>query len=95
MTITIGTAFPSALASLDMALSLLRRGETDEAREVALEAAQTFRTLEIEREMLLAVLFLHQTFSLGLARITVLEDVIGFLRKAEHDPDAKFEPRPL
>lgn len=90
-----GQTFPSALASLDMALSLLLQGKTDEARDVALEAAQTFRTLEIEREMLLAVLFLHQTFSLGLAKITVLEDVIRFLRKAEHDPEAKFEPRPL
>lgn len=88
-------AFPAALAALDMALSLLRQGKTSEARDVALEAAQTFRTLEIEREMLLAVLFLHQTFSLGLAKVTVLEDVIAFLRKAEHDPEAKFEPRPL
>lgn len=90
-----GQEFPSALVSLDMALSLLRQGKEDEAREVVLEAAGTFRSLEIEREMLLAVLFLQQTFSLGLARITVLEDVIGFLRKAEHDPEAKFEPRPL
>ncbi|MFL6201965.1 MAG: hypothetical protein ACJ76J_22555 [Thermoanaerobaculia bacterium] len=87
--------FPGALAALDMALSLLRQGKVAEAREVAIEAAQTFRTLEIEREMLLAVLFLHQTFSLGLAKVSVLEDVIAFLRKAEHDPDAKFEPRPL
>ena len=90
-----GQAFPSALASLDMALSLLLQGKAKEARDVALEAAQTFRSLEIEREMLLAVLFLHQTFSLGLASVTVLEDVIRFLRRAEHDPEAKFEPRPL
>jgi hypothetical protein len=87
--------FPAALASLDMALSLLRQSKTDEARDVVMEAAEIFRSLEIEREMLLAVLFLHQTFSLGLARITVLEDVIGFIRRAEHDPEAKFEPRPL
>ncbi|MFP5288722.1 MAG: hypothetical protein ACLGI9_23500, partial [Thermoanaerobaculia bacterium] len=71
------------------------RGKEAEAREVVLEAAATFRSLEIEREMLVAVLFLHQTFSLGLAKVTVLEDVIDFLHKAENDPEAKFEPRPL
>ncbi|HZI74597.1 MAG TPA: hypothetical protein VFD73_11385, partial [Gemmatimonadales bacterium] len=87
--------FPSALTTLDMALSLLRLGRAGEARDVVLEAAQTFRSLEIEREMLLAVLFLHQTFSLGLAKASVLEDVIDFLQKAEHNPEAKFEPRPL
>jgi tetratricopeptide (TPR) repeat protein len=87
--------FPSGLAALDMALSLLRLGRTGEARDVALDAAQTFQTLQIEREMLLAVLFLHQCFSLGLAKVSVLEDVIDFLHRAGHNPEAKFEPRPL
>ena len=88
-------SFPASLVALDMALSLLHRGRTDEARDTVLEAAETFRRLDIEREMLIAVRFLQQAFSLGLARITLLEDVIAFLRKAEHDPEAKFEPRPL
>lgn len=90
-----GQDFPAALASLDMALSLMRRGREDEARDTALEAAETFQRLEIGREMMLAVMFLSQTFTLGLAKVTVLEDVIAFLHRAEHDPDAKFEPRPL
>ena len=60
-----------------------------------LDAVETFRRLVIEREMLVALHFLQQAFSLGLAKITLLEDVIAFLRRAEHDPEAKFEPRPL
>ncbi|HVG09098.1 MAG TPA: hypothetical protein VNM67_15440 [Thermoanaerobaculia bacterium] len=87
--------FPAALASLDMALSLLHRGESEEAQDTVLEAVETFRRLDIEREMLVAVRFLQQAFSLGLAKITLLEDVIRFLRRAENDPEAKFEPRPL
>ena len=90
-----GQHFPAALASLDMALSLLRQGRTSEARDVALSAAETFRSLAIERETMLAAMFLQQCFSLGLAQVSVLEDVIAFLRRAEHDPEAKFEPRPL
>jgi hypothetical protein len=57
-----------------------------------LEAVETFRRLAIEREMLVALRLLQQAFSLGLAKITLLEDVIAFLRRAEHDPNAKFEP---
>jgi len=88
-------SFLMALVALDIALSLLHRGKTEEARDTVLDAAETFRRLDIEREMLVAVRFLQQAFSLGLARITLLEDVIAFLRRAEHDPEAKFEPRPL
>lgn len=87
--------FPAALAALDMALSLLRRGRTEEAHDTVSEAVDTFRRLVIEREMLVALRFLREAFSLGLAKITLLEDVIAFIRRAEHDPEAKFEPRPL
>lgn len=88
-------SFPASLVALDMALSFLHRGRADEARDTVLEAAETFRRLDIEREMLVAVRFLQQAFSLGLAKISLLEDVIAFLRRAEHDPEAKFDPRPL
>jgi tetratricopeptide (TPR) repeat protein len=87
--------FLAALTALDMALSLLHRGKTDEARDTVLDAVETFRRLVIEREMLVALHFLQQAFSLGIAKTTLLEDVIGFLHRAEHDPEAKFEPRPL
>ena len=85
-------SFLAALVSLDMALLLLHRGQTDEARDTVLEAVETFRRLAFEREMLIALRFLQQAFSLGLAKVTLLEDAIAFLRRAEHDPKAKFEP---
>ncbi|MEA2563223.1 MAG: hypothetical protein QOH06_4727 [Acidobacteriota bacterium] len=88
-------SFPASLVALDMALSLLHQGKTEEAQDTVLEAVETFRRLVIEREMLVALRFLQQAFSLGLAKIALLEDVIAFLHRAEHDPEAKFEPRPL
>lgn len=87
--------FPAALASLDQALALMRRGRTSDAREIALEAAEAFRALGVEREMLTATLFLREAFLLGVAQISLLEDVIAFLRRAEHDPEARFDPRPI
>lgn len=89
-----GQDFPAALTTLDMALSLMRLGRTDEARDVVLETVEIFRRLDIQREVLATALFLREAFMLGLARISLLEDVIAFLRKAEHDPEARFEPRP-
>lgn len=90
-----GLGFPAALASLDQALALMRRGRTSDAREIALEAAEAFRALSVEREMLTATLFLREAFLLGVAQISLLEDVIAFLRRAEHDPEARFDPRPI
>lgn len=87
--------FPAALASLDQALALMRRGRTSDAREIAMDAAESFRGLGVEREMLTAILFLREAFRLGVAQVSLLEDVIAFLRRAEHDPDARFDPRPL
>lgn len=87
--------YPAALASLDQALALMRLGRTSEAREIALAAAEAFRGLGVEREVLTATLFLRETFLFGVGQISLLEDVIAFFRRAEHDPDARFEPRPL
>ena len=80
--------FPAALATLDMALSLMHTGKTSQARDAVLEAAETFRRLDARREILTAVLFLREAFALGVARTSLLEDVIAFLRRAERDPEA-------
>ncbi len=90
-----GQDFPAALASLDLALTQMRQGRTNDAGETVMEAAETFRALRIHRESLTALLFLRETFSLGLLKSSLLEDVISFLRRAEHDPSAKFEPRAI
>ncbi len=90
-----GQDFPAALASLDLALTQMRLGRTNDAGETVMEAAETFRSLRIHRESLTALLFLRETFSRGLLRSSLLEDVIAFLRRAEHDPSVKFEPRAI
>jgi Flp pilus assembly protein TadD len=92
-----GRDYDFALASLDLAAVLLKRKETEEAREVIRQAVEVFRRLGIDREKLMAVLLLRhvseQNASAAFLRQTLAE-VIAFLRRSEHDPNARFEPRP-
>jgi tetratricopeptide (TPR) repeat protein len=94
----VGRGYDSALASLDLAEVLLKRHETVEAREVILEAVDIFKDLGIDREKLMAVLLLRYTIQQGTAAFALAEmlaEVTAFLRRAEHDPNARFEPRLL
>ena len=84
--------YQAALASLDLATTLLRRQRPAEARETILRAAEVFRALRVHREAMAAVLFLCETFELGLGTVAILEDAIAFLRRAEHDPGSRYEP---
>ncbi len=85
--------YQAAVATLDLAAVLLRQRRAGEARETAIEAAETFRRLGIHREAMAAVLILRESFRMGVATIELLEDVITFLRRAENDPEARFNPR--
>jgi tetratricopeptide (TPR) repeat protein len=91
-----GLKFQAALASLDLAEVLLDRFEAAEAREVILQAVDIFKGLGIDREKLMAVLLLRRVVQQGSAACTlaeILAEVTAFLRRAEHDPNARFEPR--
>lgn len=85
--------YQAALSSLDLATVLLRLHRGREARETVLNAAEVFRALHIQREVLAAVQLLRDTFELGLGTVGFLEEVLAFLRRAEHDLDAHFAPR--
>lgn len=88
--------YHSALAALDLSEAILRQGRTQEAREIVVEAARVFAALKIHREALAAVLFLQDCFVQGTAPAAKLEEllaeVIAFLRRAERDPKARFDP---
>jgi hypothetical protein len=84
------------LASLDLAEVLLKRKEATEAREIILKAVNVFKELGIDRERLMAVVLLRYAIEQGTAAFALAEmlaEVTAFLRRAEHDPNAKFEPQ--
>ena len=89
----LGLGYQATLVTLDLAAAVLRQGRAAEARGLVLEAAEAFTALRIHREMLMAVLYLKETFICGAAEAPLLEEVSAFLRRAEHDASARFEPR--
>ncbi|HYG61839.1 MAG TPA: tetratricopeptide repeat protein [Thermoanaerobaculia bacterium] len=88
-----GLRYTAAVAALDLATVWLRQGRDAEARHLALEAAQVFLVLRIHREALGAVLILQKALEVSQASAALLESVARFLRRAEDDPTARFEPK--
>lgn len=84
--------YDAALATLDLAAVVMRVGQTGEARELVSEAAEVFKALRIGREALAAVVFLRESFELRRTTLEFLEEVTVFLRRAQHDPGARFVP---
>jgi tetratricopeptide (TPR) repeat protein len=89
----LGLGYQAALTTLELASAVLRQGRAAEARGLVLEAVEAFTALRIHREMLMAVLYLKETFICGAVEVPLLEEVAAFLRRAEHDASARFEPR--
>ena len=85
----------ASIVALDLAAALLAQQRSQEAQEVVLAAAQVFSALRIEREVLAAVIVLRTTLEMGKATAALAEDVAAFVRRAMHDPTAKFDIRPL
>jgi len=90
----LGLGYQAALVTLDLAAAVLRQGKVPEANGLILEAAEAFTALGIQREMLMAVLYLKETSVRGAAEVPLLEEVSAFLRRAELDASVHFEPRP-
>jgi len=89
----VGLGYNAALVTLELAAVTLRQGRATEASALVVEAAEAFTALRIHREMLMAVLYLRETMLHGAAEVPLLEKVSAFLRRAEHDASARFEPQ--
>jgi tetratricopeptide (TPR) repeat protein len=90
-----GLAYDAAIASLYLGMVLLSQNRPGEARPILLEAVQVFSDLRIGREAMGAVLLLRQSAEMEqeTARLlNLVSQVAAFLRRAELDPNAKFNP---
>jgi hypothetical protein len=89
----IGRPYLAGIASLYLSATLLAQGKAAEGETVALEAAQTFVSLQIQREALEAIILLRNSFEMQTATREMVEEVAGFLRRLEVDPAVRFEGR--
>ncbi|HYL05041.1 MAG TPA: hypothetical protein VE075_03325 [Thermoanaerobaculia bacterium] len=87
----IGQPYMATLVLLDLAVLHIRQGRDDDARREALEAADVFLGLNIGREAAVAMMLLKSTVKFRLATTAVLlEEMVEFMRAAEHDPQLSF-----
>lgn len=86
--------YKSALAGLELGAVCLRQGRLEEAEKAVMEAVEVFIALHIRREVMTAVLMLKKAFETRVATAALVESVADFLRRAEDDPNLRFEPRP-
>jgi len=79
--------YKSALAGLELAAILLRRGRLEDAAELALECTETFLSLGIQREVIASILVLRRAAEKRCMTLALLQQVIDSLHQAERDPN--------
>ncbi|HEX2643771.1 MAG TPA: hypothetical protein VHU81_12330 [Thermoanaerobaculia bacterium] len=83
---------PWALACLDLGVALAGLGRTAEARGLAEESLWVFRHLRIAFGVLEALCLLDDVLQSDLLSAGFLERLARFVRRAEHEPAARFDP---
>lgn len=83
---------PWALACLDLGMALAGLGRTGEARGLAEESLWVFRHLRIAFGVLEALCILDDVLQSDLLSAGFLERLARFVRRAEHEPAARFDP---
>lgn len=86
-----GVPYDTALVSLELALLYAEQGRTEELKRLAADMVPIFTSRHIHREALAALTFLRQAVDAEQASLEVVVRVADFLRRAEHDPELRFE----
>jgi tetratricopeptide (TPR) repeat protein len=81
-----------ALASLQLATLYAEQGRTSEIKRLALEMLPVFQALEIQRETIAALILFRQAAEAETATLALIQHIAGFLKRAQHDPAARFSP---
>jgi hypothetical protein len=82
-----------AIVGLDLAAVVMRQGRHREGLVYAAEALQEFTRLQLDDQIAEALLVLAEAITQRLVTATLVQSVADFVRKAEHDPRARYEPR--
>jgi transcriptional regulator with XRE-family HTH domain len=83
--------YDAALVTLELAVIFLRQGRTDMVKTLAVHMAPIFRSNGVHREALAALTLFRQAAEQEKVTLDLAERLVAFLRKAQHDPELKFE----
>jgi tetratricopeptide (TPR) repeat protein len=86
-----GVGYDAALVSLDLAGLFAARGRGAEVRALAEEMLPIFRSRDVHREALAALLVFQQAARAEAVTVALVERIASYLRHARHDPGYRFE----
>jgi tetratricopeptide (TPR) repeat protein len=86
--------WPRSLVSLDLAAVWMRQERVAEARQLAAETARDLLALGLPVEAERALGVLRDALERQVATAALVQSVVEFLRRVEHQPEARFEARP-
>ncbi len=86
-----GIPFDTALVLLDLAHLYAEQGRTAELKRLAVEMIPLFASCHIHREALAALAFLQHAVETETVSLDVVTRVAGYLRRAQHDPELRWE----
>lgn len=86
-----GAGFSAALVCLDLASLYAAQSRTEEMRRLAEEMLPIFRSRDIHREAIAALIVFQQAVRMEKLSSGLLDEIRSFLRQARTDPKLRFE----
>ncbi|HEX5719562.1 MAG TPA: hypothetical protein VF179_25605 [Thermoanaerobaculia bacterium] len=86
-----GAGFSAALVCLDLAGLYAAQSRTEEVRRLAEEMLPIFRSRDIHREAIAALIVFQQAVRMEKLSSGLLDEIRSFLRRARTDPKLRFE----
>jgi tetratricopeptide (TPR) repeat protein len=86
-----GIPYDTALVSLELATLYAGQGRTADLKRLAGEMVPIFSSLHIHREALAALAYLRQAVEAERASLELVSGVAAYLRRAQHDPELRFQ----
>jgi tetratricopeptide (TPR) repeat protein len=88
-----GIPYDTALVSLELATLYAEQGRTANLKRLAGEMVPIFSSLHIHREALAALAYLKQAVEAERASLELVSGVAAYLRRAQHDPELRFQDK--
>jgi len=85
-------SYDAALAALDLAGVFARLGRTEEVKRLASEMLPIFRSRDVHREAIAALIVFQRAAASEQATQALVEELAAYLRRAAQQPGLPFEP---
>jgi hypothetical protein len=86
--------YDTALVSLELAAIYAEQGRAAELKRLSEEMLPIFTSRQIHREALAALSFFQRAVAAEEVSLEIVTQIAGFLRRARHNPEERFQESP-